>query len=98
MGTICKPKCVVRLLGPLALRAKLQFVQRLSGAQFQRSLLCSATLLLSSQTALLVLLIDALRPTGTAVAFIVGRREEACEPLSSIAFVAEIFDGCTSRC
>ena len=44
---------VVRLLGPLALRAKLQFVQRLSGTQFQRSLLCSATLLLSSQTALL---------------------------------------------
>ena len=32
------------------------------------------------------------------VAFIVGRREEACEPLSSIAFVAEIFDGCTSMC
>ena len=67
-------------------------------SQFQRSLLCSATLLLSAQTAMLVLLIDALRPTGTAVAFIVGRREEACEPLSSIAFVAEIFDGCTSMC
>ncbi len=66
MVIICQPKCAVRLLGPLALCAKLQFGQRLSGARFQRSLLRSATLLLLLQTALLVLLVDALRPTGTA--------------------------------